>query len=42
MKIKFSDWPGTPNTVNKRADGIKQIFFQDIDGYWIEVNSVKE
>jgi lactoylglutathione lyase len=42
MKIKFSDWPGTPNTVSKRADGIKQVFLQDIDGYWIEVNSVKE
>ena len=42
MKITFSDWPGKPNTVNIRADGIKQIFFQDIDGYWIEVNSVKE
>ena len=42
LKIKFSDWPGTPNTVNIRADGIKQVFLQDIDGYWIEVNSVKE
>ena len=42
MKIGFSDWPGTPNLVSKRADGIKQVFFQDIDGYWIEVNSVKE
>ena len=26
--------------INIRADGIKQIFFQDPDGYWIEVNSV--
>ncbi len=42
MKVKFSDWPGKPNTVNIRADGIKQVFLQDIDGYWIEVNSVKE
>jgi catechol 2,3-dioxygenase-like lactoylglutathione lyase family enzyme len=42
MKIKFSDWPGTPDVVNIRADGIKQVFLQDIDGYWIEVNSVKE
>ena len=42
MKIKFSDWPGTPGVVNIRADGIKQVFFQDMDGYWIEVNSVKE
>ena len=38
--IVYSDWPGTPNKINIRADGIKQIFFQDPDGYWIEVNSV--
>jgi lactoylglutathione lyase len=40
LKIPYSDWPGKPNTVNIRADGIKQIFFQDPDGYWIEVNNV--
>lgn len=38
--ISYSDWPGTPNKVNIRADGIKQIFFQDPNSYWIEVNSV--
>ena len=42
LKIPYSDWPGKPNTVNIRADGIKQIFFQDPDGYWIEVNSVHD
>lgn len=40
--IVYSDWPGTPNKVNIRADGIKQVFFQDVDGYWIEVNSVAQ
>jgi len=38
--IAYSDWPGAVNKINIRADGIKQIFFQDPDGYWIEVNSV--
>ena len=38
--IPYSDWPGIPNKVNMRADGIKQIYFQDPNGYWIEVNSV--
>ncbi len=42
LKIPYSDWPGKPNTVNIRADGIKQIFFQDPDRYWIEVNSVND
>ncbi|WP_310379808.1 VOC family protein [Flavobacterium sp.] len=39
-KIPYSDWPGTPNKVSLRADGIKQMYFQDPNGYWIEVNSV--
>ena len=41
-KIPYSDWPGKANTVNMRTDGIKQIYFQDPDGYWIEVNNVQK
>lgn len=40
QKVTFSDWPGTPGKINMRADGIQQIFFQDPNGYWIELNSV--
>jgi lactoylglutathione lyase len=40
LQITYSDWPGKPNTITIRADGIKQLYFQDPDGYWIEVNSV--
>jgi len=40
LNIAYSDWPGTPHKINIRADGIKQVYFQDPDGYWIEVNSV--
>ncbi len=39
-KIAYSDWPGNANKVSLRADGIKQMYFQDPNGYWIEVNSV--
>jgi catechol 2,3-dioxygenase-like lactoylglutathione lyase family enzyme/ketosteroid isomerase-like protein len=39
LKIEFSDWPGKPNTVNTRADGVKQIYFKDPDDYWIEINN---
>ena len=42
MKITFSDWPGEINKVTLRADGIKQIYIQDVDGYWIEINSVEQ
>ena len=38
--VIYSDWPGAQNKITKRADGIKQIYFQDPDGYWIEVNSI--
>jgi len=37
-KIEFSDWVDVPNNVYVRKDGMRQIYFQDPDGYWIEVN----
>jgi len=40
MKITYSDWPGMINKINIRADGVKQVFFQDPDGYWLEINSI--
>ena len=39
--IAYSDWPGNPQKINIRADGVKQVFFQGFDDYWFEVNSVK-
>lgn len=32
MKIMYSDWPGAPNKINIRADGIKQVFFRTLTG----------
>ena len=40
--ITYSDWPGVINKVTMRADGIQQVYFQDPNGYWIEVNSVQK
>lgn len=42
MNIAFENSEGKPQTFNVRADGVKQIYFQDPDGYWIEVNNVGE
>ena len=39
LKIDFSDWKDIPNKVFIRQDGIKQVYFQDPNGYWIEVNN---
>jgi lactoylglutathione lyase len=36
--ISFMNWTGTPNEITTRVDGVKQVFFQDPDGHWIEVN----
>lgn len=38
LHIPYSDWRDTPNKDYIRQDGIKQVYFQDPDGYWIEVN----
>ncbi|MCH4824484.1 VOC family protein [Gramella lutea] len=37
-KIHFENWSGEAGKTNTRPDGVKQIYFQDPDGYWIEVN----
>ena len=39
--IKYSSWAGEAQKITIRADGIKQVYIQDPDGYWIEVNSAK-
>ena len=36
--IGFYDWPGAENNVTARPDGFRQIYVQDPDGYWIEIN----
>jgi lactoylglutathione lyase len=38
-KIWYGNWLGTTNMITTRPDGIKQIFFKDPDGYWIEINN---
>ncbi|MCJ7757686.1 MAG: VOC family protein [Gillisia sp.] len=39
--VNFQNWPGEKGTTNTRPDGIKQIYLQDPDGYWIEINDNK-
>lgn len=40
--IEFENWAGEKSVFNTRVDGIKQIYFRDPDGYWIEINDAKE
>ncbi|RNC86516.1 MAG: VOC family protein [Winogradskyella sp.] len=39
LNIPYSNWKNTPNKDYVREDGVKQVYFQDPDGYWIEVNN---
>jgi lactoylglutathione lyase len=41
MNVKYGNWAQTSKQPQVRNDGIKQIYFQDPDGYWIEVNDDK-
>ena len=35
---QYDDGHSGANKIRLRPDGVKQIYFQDPDGYWIEVN----
>jgi len=39
LQIDYTDWVNSPNKDYIRKDGIKQVYFMDPDGYWIEVNN---
>jgi len=41
LKVKYGNWAQDSKTPQVRPDGIKQIYLQDPDGYWIEVNDDK-
>ena len=40
--VPFENWAGEKNTYTNRVDGVKQIYFKDPDGYWVEINDAKE
>ncbi|WP_075288939.1 VOC family protein [Pararhizobium arenae] len=38
LGIAFTDWPGNPGKIGVHRNGFRQIYVQDPDGYWIEIN----
>jgi lactoylglutathione lyase len=38
MKIDFESWAGEKQGITNRVDGVKQVYFKDPDGHWLEVN----
>ena len=39
LHIKYGNWNQSSKEPQVRPDGIKQIYLQDPDGYWLEVNN---
>lgn len=39
--IPFEDARGNKQAVTLRPDGVRQVYFQDPDGYWIEINDAR-
>ena len=40
--VVFMDLARQPGGVQVRGDGIRQVYFQDPDGHWIEINDAVE
>lgn len=36
--MKYCNARGVAQTITTRADGVKQVYFQDPDNYWVEIN----
>lgn len=37
--VGYGSWVGTEGEIGVREDGVRQIYVQDPDGHWIEINS---
>jgi lactoylglutathione lyase len=40
--IAWEDRDGAKRSITTRVDGVKQLWLQDPDGYWIEINDAQE
>jgi catechol 2,3-dioxygenase-like lactoylglutathione lyase family enzyme len=38
LGVPYYDWPGKKSAVSIRPDNVEQVYIQDPDGYWIEIN----
>ena len=39
--LAWSDMKGTPDAINVRPDGMRAVFLEDPNGYWIEINDFR-
>lgn len=36
--VTYCDWPGKAWSIGQHPAGFRQVYIQDTDGYWIEIN----
>lgn len=41
MKVEYSNWKGETGKIERRVDGVNQVYIKDPDGYLIEINDAK-
>eukprot|EP01037_Dinobryon_pediforme_P005011 gene5011-5059_t len=41
LNVKYGNWKGDSKSPQLRPDGVKQVYLQDPDNLWIEVNDDK-
>lgn len=41
LSVRYGSWKGEAKQTTPRPDGVKQIYLQDPDGFWLEVNDDK-
>jgi lactoylglutathione lyase len=39
--VRYGSWKGEAGQFTPRPDGVKQVYLQDPDGFWLEVNDDK-
>ena len=41
LHVRYGSWKGEPGKTTPRPDGVQQIYLQDPDNFWLEVNDDK-
>ena len=41
LGVRYGNWKSEPHKTTPRPDGVNQIYLQDPDGFWLEVNDDK-
>ncbi len=41
LGVRYGSWKGEPGKTTPRPDGVQQIYLQDPDNFWLEVNDDK-